>query len=187
MSEPIATIACESARLLLREFELDDAASLVELYGDPAVVTFLNNGTVLSDREIVDFIVENQAFYRRLGYGRWAVIEKGSGRLTGCCGVREDEDGDIVVNCHIVRRLWRNGYGSEALQAVIDYARRRTGRDVLYAYVDVQNVPSRRMLERLGFLPIGEITRRNRRKLKVGLTLRTEATPAAPQPRPEQA
>jgi RimJ/RimL family protein N-acetyltransferase len=169
-----AQVVCESARLFFRELRADDAEALSELYFDPMVVRYLKKGTVFSPEELQEFIAVTQRHYQQHGYGRWAIIEKGTHQLVGCCGITNGDDNERLVTCHVLRRLWHCGYGTEALAAAIDYARAHLPDACeLYAYVHVDNAPSRRMLSRLGFDVVAHVQENQRRKLKVRLLLRT--------------
>jgi [ribosomal protein S5]-alanine N-acetyltransferase len=168
------TIVCESRRLLLRELSLDDAAMLSELYFDPLVVQFLKKGAVFSPQELRDFIADNQRHYRRHGYGRWAVVERDTGQVIGCCGISKNEDGEIVTTCHLVRRRWNCGYGTEALAASIDFVRTHLPNTrELYAYIDVNNRPSLHVVARAGFEIVGQVRDDRRTKFRCRLCLRS--------------
>ena len=78
----------ETARLLLRPLEKNDAERLFLLDSNPEVMKYVGQ-PVLSEvsqtREVLEMI---QKQYQENGIGRYAVIEKESGLLIGWCGLK---------------------------------------------------------------------------------------------------
>jgi len=69
-------------RLLLREFEIGDAAGLLELNSHPEVLKFTGDPPFDSLEQAQRF-VETYDQYRLHGYGRWAVILKSNEEFIG--------------------------------------------------------------------------------------------------------
>lgn len=141
----------ETNRLRLRPFVLSDAADLLELwiadpavqgeYGDPTYDT-LDAVEALLNKWITGY--ESPAFYR------WAMIEKKSGRCIGqiaFCRVYEDCRAAEIEYC-VSAAFWGRGYAGEALQVVIDHTFVNTDFAWLEAYHRVENVRSRRVLQK---------------------------------------
>ena len=132
-----------TGRLLLRSFRETDYDDLYEFLsqlrddefeGYPGI-------TYENGREHLAYRLGSEAFL--------AVELAGSGKVIGniCCGKHDFEAREIgyIIN----RRFQRNGYAAEALSAVIEDAF-RCGTHRIYAECDPQNVPSWKLLEKVG-------------------------------------
>ncbi len=72
------------------------------------------------------------------------------GTIIGACGVSMLEDAP-EVGYWLGAPYWGQGYATEALHAVVDYAFTDLGHDALHAGARVTNPASRRVLEKCGF------------------------------------
>ena len=86
-------IVAETSRLILRELTPLDAPRLFEIYGDPDVMRFMGPSPASVDVEREGVLRHVDNYYRRFGYGLWAVIEKTTGVLR-----------DLVSQGAVVRR-----------------------------------------------------------------------------------
>jgi RimJ/RimL family protein N-acetyltransferase len=142
----------ETERLTLRELQPDDAPFMLELLNEPSYM--LN----IADRGVRDLegarrYLEDRwlASYRQHGFGLWAVVERSSGMSTGLCGlVRRDGLEDVDIGYAFLPAFWGRGYAIESALGVKAHARDVVGLTRLVAIVVPQNVPSIRVLERLG-------------------------------------
>ncbi len=86
-----------------------------------------------------------------------AVERKGTGDVIGYCGLVDSEAGpasEPELAFELLRRVWGQGYATEAASAVLDWAR-ASGRERLWATVWDWNTASRRVLAKLGFTETG--------------------------------
>ena len=142
----------ETERLILRELQPDDAPFMLELLNEPSYI--LN----IADRGVRDLdgarrYLEDRwrASYRQHGFGLWVVVERSSGMATGLCGlVRRDGLEDVDIGYAFLPAFWGRGYAIESALGVKAHARDVVGLTRLVAIVVPQNVPSIRVLERLG-------------------------------------
>jgi RimJ/RimL family protein N-acetyltransferase len=146
-------------RLLFRPLELADAAGMFALDSDPAVHRYLGGiggvpvSSLAQSEAVVEFI---QAQYRTHGIGRWAVLHRATGAFMGWAGLKLVTD---EVNGHrnfydlgyrFRPEYWDQGYGYEAAQAWLDYGFGVMELPAICAFVDVENVASCRILEKVG-------------------------------------
>ena len=86
----------ETARLLLREFVMDDAENFFRMVSDPEVTRYTGDGgkTLEEARQGL----EQRLFrdYRKYTYGRWAAVDKATGKVIGFAGLKYLEDVDEV-------------------------------------------------------------------------------------------
>jgi len=123
----------ETARLQLRPFTLDDISELDKVFSDADVMKFSSAG-VMSREAIEAFIHDMLKSYQENGFGLWALIERRSGKLIGCCGLNPSdienaikvdpahEQACIEIGYRLAKAYWGQGLASEAAKATLDYA-----------------------------------------------------------------
>ena len=145
----------ETDRLLLREILPDDAPAIFRLFSDDQVTRYydLTTYTALSQaEELVDFFDESFELERAI---RWGIERKADGALLGTCGyvwLRRFR-GEIGYELH--SDYWRQGYMSEALDAILDFGYTELGINRIEALVMVDNAASAGLLRSLGFTQEG--------------------------------
>jgi ribosomal-protein-alanine N-acetyltransferase len=141
----------ETERLLLREFVPGDADALAAVISDPETMRFYPEPR---DRAGVESWIErNRRRYRGDGHGLWAMILKSSGDVIGDCGLtRQTVEGvdEIEIGYHVRRDLWGRGFAPEAAGVCRDYGFRHLGVERLIALIRPENLPSRRVAEKIG-------------------------------------
>lgn len=141
----------ETSRLILREFDPDDADALARTLSDAETMRYY---PAPLDRPGVEaWISRNLRRYQEHGHGLWAMILKSSGELVGDCGLTvQDVDGqnEIEIGYHVRRALWQQGLATEAARACRDYGFTRLPVDRLISLIRRENLPSRRVAEKNG-------------------------------------
>ena len=150
---PGREVVLETGRLLLRPWRVADAVVQHELWTerDPRVpphrrIDAEGHPTVA---DLEESIRTNQPSSIRLP----AVERKAAGDVIGYCGLIESERGSVgepELAFELLRRVWRQGYATEASLAVLDWAR-SSGCERLWATVWEWNTASRRVLAKVGF------------------------------------
>ena len=139
-----------SERLGFGTWEADDVDLALGLWGDPAVTRLF--GGPFTEAQVRERLAREMATQAEHGVQYWPVFLLDDGAHVGCCGLRPyDEEGVLELGFHLRPAYWRQGYGSEAARAVIDYAFDVLGVRALVAGHHPQNEASRRLLARLGF------------------------------------
>jgi RimJ/RimL family protein N-acetyltransferase len=89
--------------------------------------------------------------------GGW-FITLTDGRVIGDCGTLgwTDQDGRVEIGYGLAAPYRGKGYGTEAARALADWVAARPDVTGVTASVEIGNIASRRLLERLGFLLTGE-------------------------------
>src|ERR1700756_281884 len=78
----------ETERLILRPYTLDDFQSYCSMTSDPAVYRFLA-GEALSQEDTWNKLLRYAGHWTLLGYGVFAVQDKGTGRYLGETGLAD--------------------------------------------------------------------------------------------------
>jgi len=92
------------------------------------------------------------------GFGTYQVVRREDGMVIGDVGFLgpPDATGAVHVGCGITEGARRQGYATEALTALLAWARGQSGLTCVLADTTRSNVGGQRLLERVGMHPIGE-------------------------------
>ena len=142
----------ETTRLRLRRLRPADEAELVALDSDALVMRYVGSPPgVRTHDETVDRV--RQRIQADHGLAGWWIVEgKDDGAFHGVGLLLAMPEGDDVeVGYRLARASWGQGIATEAAAALIDhaFAALRLPRVVAVTYPD--NLPSRRVLAKLGF------------------------------------
>jgi len=150
---PGRDVVLETGRLVLRPWRVADAVVHHELWTerDPRVPPHrridADGHPTFADLE--DAIRTNQASSNQL----LAVERKAAGDVIGYCGLIDSgrgSAGEPELAFELLRRVWHQGYATEASLAVLEWAR-SSGYERLWATVWEWNTASRRVLAKIGF------------------------------------
>jgi RimJ/RimL family protein N-acetyltransferase len=154
----------ETERLELRKLSAGDAAFMFDLLNQPSFIENIGDRGVRSLEDARAYLLNGAvASYRRYGFGLYLVVLKASGEAAGICGlVKRDGLDDVDVGFAFLPQHWHKGYAVESAAAVKEYAVRVVGLRRLVAITSPGNVPSIRVLEKigLGFEKMVRLTRK---------------------------
>lgn len=151
---PGREVVLETGRLLLRPWRVAEAVVQRELWTerDPRVPPHrrihADGHPTVADLE--ESIRTNQPS----SIGLLAVERKDAWDVIGYCGLIDSERGSAgepELAFELLRRVWRQGYATEASMAILDWAR-SSGYERLWATVWDWNTASRRVLAKVGFI-----------------------------------
>ena len=149
MNEKIIT---QTKRLIIREFQVLDIEALAQILAKPEVMQFSLDG-VLSTKQTAVKIQSFLDSYQKNGYGKWAVIDRQSGRLIGYCGIAVEEiEGkpENELGYRIDSDFWGQGLATEAANACLEYGFSNLKLDYILGIVEPENQASIRVLEKVG-------------------------------------
>lgn len=145
-------------RLLLRPGFPEDAPALAGAIGDMAIVKNLATAPwPYSVRDAEAFL----ASPRDPILPSLLIFARGQGapQLVGSCGLGRRPSGSVEIGYWIAKPFWGRGYATEACAALIEMAR-TLGLTSLEGSHFLDNPASRRVLEKLGFEPLGIVAPR---------------------------
>lgn len=159
----IARARCQSMviktdRLIIRSFLESDIPEYAAIVADPEVTRFLGDGSPHSYEQATAYVVDCIRAEARDSMARYAVILRETGQLIGFCGFKRMED-YIDFGWRYARRVWGNGYATEAAAAVLDYGVNTLWLSGIVAQSAIENVGSVRVMEKIGmqFEAFGEV------------------------------
>ncbi|WP_082477458.1 GNAT family N-acetyltransferase [Methylobacterium sp. Leaf93] len=144
----------ETSRLLLRRWRDEDFIPFAALNADPIVRRWWSAGPLNQ----ADSHAQAERLRRHIedhGFGFWAVEVSQVSPFIGFVGL-QNEEADmpfapaIEAGWRLARAYWGQGYAIEAARAAFDDGFGRLGMSEIVAYAVEGNMPSRRVMERLG-------------------------------------
>ncbi len=140
-------------RLVMRYLRADDVAQLMPILSDVNVTRYLSYHAWKNDEDGRAWC-EEFAEANRIGSTAWFVcLEKSTGRMVGDCVLFDHDQAcrRAELGYMFGRQWWRQGYGKEAVTALIEHGFRRCGLQRLEAQIHVGNVASQQLALKLGF------------------------------------
>jgi RimJ/RimL family protein N-acetyltransferase len=136
-------------RLELRPLASRDLGAVHRLWTDPDVRRFLFDDREIGLDEVRQLLDESDANFRERGYGLWLGFEPASDRIAVFAGLLRSEPPPSLV--YGVSPPCRNrGLATEAAARVLRHGFEALGLPRIVADVDEPNLPSVRVLEKLG-------------------------------------
>ena len=149
----------KTKRLILREMVIDDLPATWEIVGDDVTMEAWDGAW--SEEENLAGLEKQINGYRENGFGRWAVVLKGTDKFIGICGLQycnTDKDSVLEVGYLFNRKFWHNGYATEAAIACKRYAFDVLGEQEVFSLVRDTNLASMNVAIRNGMLVRGRFT-----------------------------
>ena len=145
------SIIIKTSRLLLREVEENDLATLSKIYADAECMQFYSQ--TKSSAEVRAWFQElSFNSYLRNGFGLWAVVDQFSGQIMGDCGITMQETherSEPEIGYHLWRDFWGKGFATEAAKACRNHALLSLGLGRVVSITSPENVPSQKVAEKV--------------------------------------
>ena len=143
----------ETDRLILRHLLPDDLDHLFTLYSDPEIRQYFPEGTLTYEetKEELEWFLNGHPKHPELGL--WATIHKESNQFIGRCGLLPwtiEGQYEVEVAYMIAKEYWRQGLGTEAARAILQYGFEHLGLSRLICMIDPSNTASRGVAEKIG-------------------------------------
>ena len=151
----------ETERLIMRRMEPEDEDALFAVLGDPVSMKYYP--AAFTREDVRSWIERWRKSYAENGYGLYAMVLKATGKVIGDCGhARQEVDGatEIEIGYHVLRELQGQGYATEAARACAEYGFNKLRAAKLISLIRPENLPSRRVAEKVGMKIEREIVRK---------------------------
>lgn len=159
----------ETERLILRPMLESDIDALHLIFTDLKVMAAFHHEP-LTRAQMQRWLQRNLDHQREFGYGLFSVILKETGELIGDCGLEQMEDqGAAELGYDLRSDFWNQGYATEAAIAVRDYAFDVLQLPQLISLIQVGNLASKRVAEKVGMTLAEEFRRYETRYWKYSL------------------
>jgi len=136
----------ETDRCVLMPFQKTDYDEVKQLYMNQQVRRYL--GDVRKEGELPRIFDE---MLSTTDENHWVVRNKDSRKLVGIISLGLHHDGAFhEISYQLLPEWWGNGYGMEAIRAILDYAFGVLHLSKVIAETQTSNLPSRKLLEKAG-------------------------------------
>ena len=147
----LGTINLETNRLILRRFEEKDAEEIfLGFVNQPEFLYYANKEKRTLEEEKASLIGIDEK-YKNPEYYNWLITLKDTGNIIGSINLHVDNHNDSVeFNYAIDNRYTGNGYMTEALLKIKDFALNEVKANRFQGGCAVENIASRRVMEKCG-------------------------------------
>jgi [ribosomal protein S5]-alanine N-acetyltransferase len=153
-------ILLETERLLLRQFTELDANAACYNSKQPIVAHFMSDMVLKTEQDALNWIrwINNKKFNIAVPCVVLAVELKSSKKCIGLIGVapKHELNNEIEILFSIADEYHNHGYITEAGKLLADWTFKNTPAKYLVAIVKHENKASSRVIEKLGFIYLGE-------------------------------
>jgi len=136
---------CETQRLLIRQFSIDDVPALSEILSDDEVMKYSIRG-VCDEAATREFIKWCLQCYGSYGLGPWALIDKNSNLLIGFCGVSPQSvagNEEPNLGYRLAGDFWNKGLACEAAKGVSHQS--------VVVIIEPEHIASLKVAKKIGF------------------------------------
>lgn len=160
MIDHIGTRSIETNRLLLRRFSFDDCGDMLKYWAaDERIQKSYGEPVYSTEEEVMGLLEKYIGNYERNDCYRWAVIEKSSGCCIGQIAffLVDSRNNFVEIEYCIGMDFQQKGYATESTRAVIKYGFEQAGFHKLQICCRSNNLPSKRVIEKCGFVYEGAL------------------------------
>ncbi len=148
----------ETSRLILRPFQDEDIGRLAELMANRDFMRFSLGPYT---REQTQSVLQKFLSWNQAGLpSQFAVVLRENNYVLGYCGFlhRPEVPEEIEIGYRLDRAYWNRGLITEAARTVHDYAFVSLKLPRVISLIHPENIPSRRVAEKIGMTPEKEFT-----------------------------
>lgn len=149
----------KTERLLLRAWRDEDLVPFAEMNADPEVMRyFLQPLTAEESQSYLETFRQRMA---ENGFGFGAIEEQQSGELAGFVGLNRPGyslpfSPCVEIGWRLRKKFWGKGYAPEAAREALRIGFDEYDLDSIVAFTALPNLPSQRVMEKLGMRRSGE-------------------------------
>jgi ribosomal-protein-alanine N-acetyltransferase len=148
----------ETKRMQLKCVETSDRDFIFEEFQNEFINQFLFDEEPMTAIEQADSLIEFYEMKEPRNQNRWVLLDKLSGRKMGTCGFHrwDREKSEVEIGFELLKQFTGKGYMTEAVNAMIEFARSNMNIQKIIAIVYLENDKCKRLLEKLGFEIVGQ-------------------------------
>ncbi len=149
----LGTKTLDSKRCCMRKLAITDAQQLFEnIYSDPKAAGYMSWDCYPDVNSVEHYLTKWQERYK-CNECYWGVFLKEKDTLIGTvCLCDENAAAQVgFISYCFGSEFWGNGYATESVKAVLEYAFKEIGYNNITTFVAKSNLRSQNVLKRLGF------------------------------------
>jgi RimJ/RimL family protein N-acetyltransferase len=180
------TLPIVTERLVLRRYTHADIPDVLAFVSHPSVARVTADRIPATEdgvRRYIDLQNSYQPFEKDKVF-ELAVERKEDGKVIGLLGLIRRDQGQGEMGWALGVEYRGQGYATEAASAVMDYGFRSLGLQRIHADAGIDNLPSQRLMERLGMrretLPSGVVSEEGQWGDRIVYAILADEWPGAP-------
>ncbi len=146
----LGTKLLKTDRLIIRKFEESDALEVFNGYINQEKFLYYANKKKMNLKEVEDLMKKISSSYNDSVYN-WVIAKHDTKEIVGSINLKV-QGNDVLFNYAIDDRFSSNGFMTEALIAVRDFALNKLHVDRIFGGCVKENVASRRVMEKSEFV-----------------------------------
>lgn len=148
----------ETNRLVLKCIDSSDRDFIFEEFQNDFINRYLYDEEPMTDISQADELIDFYTMAEPRKQNRWVLIDKITNSKLGTCGfhVWNPDKKEVEIGFELLEQYNGKGYMLEAVEAIIEFARREMKVERINAIVYIENSSCIKLLERLGFIKVCE-------------------------------
>lgn len=143
----------QTPRLTLRSPRVEDAEALLAVSGDPEAMRYVGDGRTRNLEELRGAIARGIVLESERGFNMFIVVRRTDGQVLGDCGLSIwGPTGETEIGWRFAKEHCGQGFAQEAAREVLRFAAEEVGLRRLISVIHPENLASRKLAERLGFV-----------------------------------
>jgi ribosomal-protein-alanine N-acetyltransferase len=139
----------ETARLYFRPFTDTDFGLLYQIRGSSEVMKYIHDGA-RSPEAVKQELLDEIEHQKKYGFSKWACFGKESSEFVGRAGFSVMDNNQVEVGYGFLPEHWGNGYATEVLNALLEWAFANIDIPEIVACTSSDNLASKRVIEKCG-------------------------------------
>jgi len=148
----------ETKRLLLKCVDQSDREFIFEEFQNNFINKYLYDAEPMTEIKQADDLFEFYNMREPRNQNRWVLINKLENKKIGTCGFHlwDRKKNSVELGFELMQPYNGKGYMTEAVEAMIEFARINMNINKIIAVVAVENSKCKRLLEKFGFIIVGK-------------------------------
>lgn len=148
----------ETNRLVLKCVDQSDRDFIFEEFQNDFINRYLYDEEPMTDISQADELINFYTMVEPRKQNRWVLIDKTTNKKLGTCGYHlwNPDHKEVEIGFELMEQHNGKGYMQEAVEAIIDFARQKMKVERINAVVYIKNEKCIKLLNRLGFIKVGE-------------------------------
>ncbi|MBN3526741.1 GNAT family N-acetyltransferase [Paenibacillus apiarius] len=149
----------ETDRLRLRQLRAEDAQELYHYFSQDEVTQYYDLESFVEMRQAEELIANWNRRYEEQQGIRWGITYKPDDVIIGTCGFHNwfKDHRKAEIGYELTPEYWRQGIMTEAIAQVMKFGFEEMGLHRIEAFIDPDNISSRKLLEKAGLREEGRL------------------------------
>jgi ribosomal-protein-alanine N-acetyltransferase len=151
----------ETERTVLTLLAENDLPDMTAMAREPDTFRHIKKLQIMTAEQYQQFLrLKLEQIRQKTGY-HWAVRLKSDRSFIGAVNLNPiGGTTRLQIGCQLKRQYWGQGFASELMRQVLEFAIRDAGLKEVYGVFEKENLVSRRLLAKLGFAWLEDLTER---------------------------